>query len=135
MQTFMPEKTLAMRASVLDRQRLGKQRVEVLQILRANLGMTKGWVNHPCAKMWAGHEAGLAAYGIAMCSEWIARGYKDTCTQKISDLVSPDADDLPSWWGRDDIVVSHRSNLIRKMPEHYAELWIGVPDDLPYVWE
>ncbi len=47
----------------------------------------------------------------------------------------PREPDLPSWWGREDIMTSHRSNLIRKFPEHYAGLWAGVPDDLPYVWE
>jgi alpha-tubulin suppressor-like RCC1 family protein len=29
---------------------------------------------------------------------------------------------------------SHRSNLIRKMPEHYGPIWPDVPDDLPYYW-
>ena len=135
MQTFMPEKTFAECAEVLDRQRLGKQRVEVLQILRANLGMTSGWVNHPCAKMWRGYEAGLSAYGVAMCQEWIKRGYKDTCLEKISELVAPNNLDLPKWWGRDDIVDSHRSNLIRKFPEHYSGLWPAIPNNLPYVWD
>lgn len=135
MQTFVPELTFSACAQVLDRQRLGKQRVEVLQLLRANLDMTLGWRNHPCAKMWRGHEAGLAAYGLAVCEEWVWRGYKDTCADKIRSLVEPRDSDLPSWWGREDIVLSHRSNLIRKFPEHYAGLWTGVPDDLPYVWE
>lgn len=120
---------------MLDRQRLGKQRVEVLQLLRANLDLTLGWRNHPCAKMWRGHEAGLAAYGLAVCDEWISRGYKDTCADKIRSLIQPRETDLPSWWGREDIMLSHRSNLIRKFPEHYSGLWAGVPDDLPYVWE
>lgn len=135
MQTFVHETSFADCAFILDRSRLGKQRVEVLQLLRANLGLTKGWVNHPCAKMWRGHEAGLAAYGLAMCSEWISRGYKDTCTEKIRELVEPDPSDLPVWWGRDDIVRSHRSNLIRKWHDYYAPFWPDVPPDLPYVWE
>ena len=133
MQTFVPELTPLACASVLDRQRLGKQRVEVLQLLQANLGLTKGWRNHPCALMWRGYEPGLAAYGLAICEEWVGRGYKDTCADKIRALVDP-SDDLPHWWGREDIVISHRSNLIRKSPEHYGHLWVGVPDDLPYVW-
>lgn len=49
MQTFLPYPSFAESARVLDRQRLGKQRVEVLQLLRALTGQTKGWANHPAA--------------------------------------------------------------------------------------
>ena len=68
--TFLPYADFEESAKALDYRRLGKQRVEALQILRANLGMTKGWVNHPAAKMWKGHEITLCKYGIAMCMEW-----------------------------------------------------------------
>lgn len=134
MQTFVPDSTFDKCAKVLDYKRLGKQRVEVLQLLNANFGLSKGWVNHPCAKMWRGHEAGLAAYGVTICKEWINRGYKDTCIEKISALVIPDADDLPSWWGREDIMISHRSNLIRKDKDFYLHLWPDTPENLDYVW-
>ena len=134
MQVFVPETTFQTIAEVLDMRRLGKQRVETLQILRANLGMTKGWVNHPASRMWADNLAGLSAYGVAMCEEWIGRGYKDTCLDKIVALVNPDQNDLPEWWGRTDIVESHRSNLIRKHPDHYRPLYPDTRDDLPYIW-
>lgn len=134
MQTFVPEPTFADIALVLDYRRLGKQRVEVLQILHANLGLKTGWVNHPASKMWAGHEAGLCAYGIAMCDAWTALGYKDTTADRMRELVRPNANDLPSWWGRSDIMESHRSNLVRKNPEHYRNFYPDVVDNLPYVW-
>jgi hypothetical protein len=134
MQTFVPERTFHDIGLILDRQRLGKQRVETLQILRANLGLTKGWVNHPASKMWRGHEAGLCAYGIAMCDAWTAKGYTDSCADKMRELVRPDANDLPEWWGRADIMESHRSNLVRKFPEHYRNFYPAVLDNLPYVW-
>lgn len=136
MQTFVPEATFHDIGLVLDYRRLGKQRVETYQILRANLSPTGtgGWRNHPCAKMWRGHEAGLCAYGIAMCDAWTALGYKDTCADKMRELVRPDANDLPAWWGRHDIMESHRSNLVRKMPEHYRNFYPDVVDNLPYVW-
>lgn len=133
MQTFVPEDTFTAIGVVLDRQRLGKQRVECLQLLNANLGLSRGWTSHPAAVMWRGHEAGLCAYGIAMCEEWVRRGYQDTCRAKMEALVAPDANDLPRWWGDAAVILSHRSNLVRKMPEHYGALW-AVPDDLPYVW-
>ena len=134
MQVFVPELDFLSIAKVLDYRRLGKQRVETFQILRANLDLTAGWKNHPASRMWAGNLAGLSAYGVAMCEEWKARGYKDTTLEKIVALVEPDASDLPDWWGRPDIVESHRSNLIRKAPEFYRPVWVDTPDDLPYVW-
>ena len=51
MQTFVPCVTYAECASVLDRQRLGKQRVESLQILTSlhalQSGYKYGWSHHP----------------------------------------------------------------------------------------
>lgn len=134
MQVFVPELDFKSIAEVLDYRRLGKQRVETFQILRANLDITLGWKNHPASRMWADNLAGLSAYGVAMCREWKARGYKDTTMEKIVALVEPDSTDLPSWWGRMDIVESHRSNLIRKDPVFYGGIWTDTPDDLPYVW-
>lgn len=146
MQTFMPIADYAASAAVLDRQRLGKQRVEVLQLLAALTGLRvvdgavervdrPGWANHPAALMWAGHEVALARYGLAVCAEWTGRGYRDTCTAKIRLLASglPDTGD-PWWLGDDAFHLAHRSNLIRKDPAHYRPLWPDVPDDLPYVW-
>lgn len=134
MQVFVPETNFRDIARVLDYRRLGKQRVETFQILRANLDLTLGWRNHPASRMWAENLAGLSAYGVAMCEEWIARGYKDTTLDKIVALVSPDPTDLPTWWGRSDIVESHRSNLVRKDADFYRPLYPDTPDDLPYVW-
>lgn len=134
MQVFVPETNFRDIARVLDYRRLGKQRVETFQILRANLDLTLGWKNHPASRMWAENLAGLSAYGVAMCEEWIARGYKDTTLDKIIALVSPDPTDLPTWWGRSDIVESHRSNLVRKDADFYRPLYPDTPDDLPYVW-
>ena len=134
MQVFVPELDFRSIAEALDYRRLGKQRVEVFQIMRANLDLTLGWRNHPASRMWADNLAGLSAYGVEMCREWKRRGYRDTCEERITALVKPDPYDLPRWWGRMDIVESHRSNLIRKAPELYRPLWVDTPDDLPYVW-
>jgi len=40
----------------------------------------------------------------------------------------------PWWLGRGDFHGSHRSNLLRKYPEHYAKFGWEEPDNLPYVW-
>lgn len=136
MQTFLPYNDFRKSAQVLDRQRLGKQRVETLQLLKALAGETKGWVNHPAAKMWRGYENALVIYGVAMCDEWISRGYKDTCRDKI--LAYRDYNTavvVPKWLGREDFHESHRSNLLRKNREYYSQFGWTEPDDLEYVWE
>lgn len=67
MQTFLPYADFAASAAVLDKPRLGKQRVEALQVLRALTYPTYGWKRHPAVRMWAGFERGVAAYGLAVC--------------------------------------------------------------------
>ena len=138
MQTFLPYESFADSAVVLDRQRLGKQRVEGLQIIRTLCGITKGWSNHPAVKMWKGHEWSLAEYTVAVCAEWIGRGYKDTCADKVLLLAEEHGSGwgkgAPVWLGAAAIHLSHQSNLIRKDPEHYGPLFPGVSGDHPYVW-
>ena len=75
-------------AKALDNKRLGKQRVEALQILRANLGLTKGWRNHPAAVMWRGHEGYLYLYTNAMCMEWRQRGFVDNVQGQLQDIYA-----------------------------------------------
>jgi len=136
MQTFLPYAEFDTSAEVLDRARLGKQRIECLQLLRALKGETKGWRNHPAARMWAGHEYWLARYGDVVCTEWIKRGYKDTTREKIRALADQFSDvvSLPQWLGDKDFHLSHQSNLLRKDPAHYGKFFPGVSPDLPYVW-
>jgi len=137
--TFLPVEDFRESAKILDYRRLGKQRVEALQILRANLGMTKGWVNHPAAKMWKGHEPILVIYGLTMCEEWVSRGFKDSCMAKFQDVLdnevfTTDQYKEPYWLGASKVHKSHQSNLLRKDPVHYSYYGWDVPDDLPYVW-
>ena len=70
-------------AKILDMKRLGKQRVEAFQLLRANLGLIKGWIHHPATKSWKGYEAYLLkVYIRAMMDEWGGRGYRnDKCNR------------------------------------------------------
>lgn len=135
MQTFLPYPDFAQSAKVLDRQRLGKQRVEVLQLLKA-LKTNGAWSNHPAALMWKGYEPALVLYGLTVCNEWIRRGYKDTCYGKIFEYY-PQAlcygIESPPWLGNKDFHDSHKSNLMRKNPEHYSQ-YFNITPDLEYVW-
>jgi hypothetical protein len=82
-QTFLPYADFARTAEVLDRTRLGKQRVECIQIVRALTIPTYGWRHHPAALMWRGHLEALGAYSFAIVDEWTRRGHADTCAATI----------------------------------------------------
>ena len=147
MQTFLPYADFDATAQALDDRRLGKQRVEVLQVLRALTRPVYGWKHHPAVLMWAGHEEALVAYGLAICREWCRRGHADTCGTKIVDdaalagvtgtRTQPElaaAGALPPWLGDEALHRSHRSALVRKDPRYYRPRFGGVGDDLDYVW-
>jgi hypothetical protein len=140
MQTFLPYPDAVRSAAVLDRARLGKQRVETLQIMRVLTGESKGWATHPAVKMWAGYQLALLAYQRAVCREWRSRGYADTCLRKTLDAYLEAYDvpaggvPLPTWYGDEAFHRAHRSNLLRKAPDHYRAYWPTERDDLPYVW-
>jgi hypothetical protein len=140
MQTFLPYPDFEESAYALDTKRLGKQRVETLQIMTALLE-ERGWVNHPATKMWRGHEWSLLEYQKAVCDEWVINGgYKDTCWEKTVKLyfkhrlLSGGTTKPPAWFGNEEFHKSHMSNLIRKDPKYYGLQFPGVPDDLPYIW-
>lgn len=132
MQTFLPYKSFGESAKCLDYRRLGKQRVETKQLL---LGQFK---NHPAAKMWKGYETALALYGTIICSEWLARGYKDKQLMFFVDhlrhLSSTDKIPMPYWLGDERFHSAHRANLLRKDPEFYGQYgWTEKPQE-GYWW-
>src|SRR4051794_31940065 len=96
MQTFLPYPDFVESAAVLDSKRLGKQRVEALQVLRALTRPTYGWKRHPAVRMWAGCAEGVGAYGVAVCLEWISRGGADTVAGTIGvDLAAAGLPSVP----------------------------------------
>jgi len=140
MQTFLPYPGFAASAAVLDTARLGKQRVEALQLQRAITIPTYGWRNHPAAKMWRGYLPALTKYALVVTDRWLEGGHADTIRPTLL-AFAPEVDaleegdlELPPWIGDEALHRSHRSNLLRKDPAHYGPLFRDVPDDLPYVW-
>jgi len=134
MQTFLPYPDFQMCAKVLDRQRLGKQRIEALQIFKVIHGQKQGWSNHPAVLMWAGYETSLRQYYNAMVTEWKRRGYLNRMPL-YTDSMELLCKRPPPWLGDPAFHASHQSNLIRKLPEHYRPIFGNrLPDNLPYVW-
>lgn len=139
MQTFLPLPNFTKSAKCLDRKRLGKQRVETIQLLNALLHGSK-WSNHPAAKMWKGYETQLCHYGLEICLEWKKRGYKDTCAGKILDIlfggILGDWSNLymPPWLGKDDFHASHRAALLAKDFAWYSQFGWKEEPKIEYVW-
>jgi hypothetical protein len=147
-QTFLPSPDFVESARVLDHVRLGKQRVEALQIIRALTWPVYGWKRHPAVLMWRGHEEALGAYALAVCREWCGRGFADTCAGTIlTDLAAAGvavpprsqaelaaAGALPAWLGDEAFHRSHRAALVRKDLDRYGPRFPDADPALPYVW-
>lgn len=148
MQTFLPYADFERSARALDDRRLGKQRVECLQIVRGLTVPDHGWRHHPAVKMWGGRLEALGSYTLAVVDVWTETGRADTTRGSVlADLAGAGVDEvrgqaeladagaLPAWLGDEAFHLSHRSALVRKDPEHYRPMFgDDVPDDLPYVW-
>jgi hypothetical protein len=147
MQTFVPHADFEASARALDAKRLGKQRVEVIQIVRALTVPGYAWSQHPAVLMWKGYEEALGRYGLTMCEVWLELGFGDTCAATIAaDLATfgiPEirseaelaaAGALPPWLFDSKVQESHQSALVRKDPEFYRRLFPDVRPDLDYVW-
>ncbi len=147
MQTFLPYPDFVASARALDQKRLGKQRVETVQVLRGLTVPGYGWRHHPAVKMWRGHEEALGRYALTCCEVWSELGFADTCAATIrADLaaagvggIRPEAElrlagAMPPWLGDDDFHRAHQSALVRKDPDFYRSRFPDVPDDLPYRW-
>lgn len=146
-QTFLPYADFVASARALDPRRLGKQRVECLQVVRGLTVPDYGWRHHPAVRMWRGHLEALGRYSLTCGEVWTETGRADTCATTLRyDLAEAGverirtqdelaaAGALPAWLGDEDFHRSHRSSLLRKDPEFYGARFSDVPDDLPYVW-
>ena len=119
-QTFLPYSDFAASAGALDRRRLGKQRVEALQILRALTRERYGWKHHPAVRMWAGYEEALACYAMEICAEWVRRGHADSCAASsrtsddrfCSDVNASQGPARPLVYGEDALGLMHQCRRV-----------------------
>lgn len=138
MQTFLPYYSFTESLQSLDNKRLGKQRLEALQIISIIEGRPKkdgsprkGWKNHPCVIMWTPYVAALKQYFNISLNVWINRGF----TNNMQPEPIPSGIILPYWLGFSKFHASHRSNLLRKDYDYYyyTHGWEDNPED-PYIW-
>ena len=140
MQTFLPYADFRTSLECLDNKRLGKQRVEAMQIINVLEGKTAGWKNHPAVLMWEGYVPALKLYHDIAIYTWLDRGFKNTMkfyyTGSLEEMkLEYGGGEMPFWFGNHDFHASHRSNLLRKDPKWYGQYdWWLEGTDLPYVW-
>lgn len=109
-------------ADLLDRQRLGKQRVEAKQIINIlehfdnTQDNKKAWFNHPVCQMWIGYTEHLKKYFNIISGEWVARGYKHNMGFYAVDEEKSEA---PYWIAWPELRYSHMASLFRKDPREY----------------
>ena len=130
MQTFLPYSDFKKSAQVLDYRRLGKQRVEALQIYKALTVENYGWSNHPIVKMWQGYENALLEYKNIMIQEWIDRGFNNTMGMETN--IEPRI--YPPWLGNEELHASHRSNLLKKDYDYYSRFNWEEETGREYIW-
>lgn len=146
MQTFLPLEDFKESLSCLDNKRLGKQRVEAMQILSAIKSLKsndlytikrgkkrkKGWLNHPCTKMWYNYETALKYYHDVAIETWVERGFRNN--MQLFNVRRKDVNDWSKWLGDSSFHDSHKSNLLRKDKKFYSSYNWNVTDNLEYVW-
>lgn len=123
---------------MLDNARLGKQRVEVKQLLAGQ------FPNHPASRMWHEHEHALVAYGILCCKVWIKRGHADSLLEEFQTRRTMLIDDgfplvWPWWFGHPAMVRTHQTKLYYKnsprwVEHHQQSAPRHRPMQLPYLW-
>jgi hypothetical protein len=134
LQTFLPLANFYETAKVLDYRRLGKMRVESLQLVNIIEGRTKSnaWKNHPAVGLWRDYVTALKIYCNTMIEEWIRRGYKNT--MKLYDIPIDASVTFPRWFGRDDFHSRHRAALLAKDYEWYKQFGWKEEPKFDYVW-
>ena len=152
MQVFLPFGLTKRSMACLDSKRLGKQRVECLQILNALQGKSKGWRHHPATLMFRGAEEALKIMGDWAIAEWVKRGYKNNMepfsNYPTGKWASVPQEFLPEWYSnkklRTQVKESHRLNLMRKNFDYYSKYFFGTlthwrctkeaAENAQYVW-
>lgn len=132
MNTFLPYPSFRDSVMCLDYRRLGKQRVEAMQIYDIITGNKKSnaWRNHPAVLMWQGYHIALGWYINEAIYEWVRRGFKNT--MKMYPFIINYQ--MPFWIGDEKFHNSHKSNLLRKNPSWYSKFNWQVDKNLPYIW-
>ena len=126
MQTFLSHYCALDIARSLDDKRLNSQINEGNRLLDLVLGLTDNpWKNHPACRMWLDNPDVLQFYINTMLDEWRYRGKGGN--RPCRHDLSIDIHTITYPWFMSDprVIISHRSNLVRKLPNFYSRYgWI-----------
>ena len=133
MQTFLPYENFEKSLKCLDRQRLGKQRVESWQIINILTGTSRSnaWKSHPAVLMWSGFENALKMYYNINLRIWEEQGYQNI---KLYPIVIIGNVEFPTWLGDERFHSSHRAALLHKNSEFYSQFHWDEDPKLDYYW-
>ena len=146
-QTFLPYADFTRSAAILDDKRLGKQRVETLQIFQVLVGLrwnrtgatplievvrAEGVAQPPGGARLEGLRGEPARLSARrMRSNGRSAGFADTCLASTLGLFEasglPIDPKRPAWVDDPAVHRSHQSNLIRKDPVFYRPLFPACP--------
>ena len=158
--TFITSPSLEKCAKNLDNLRLGKQRVECIQLISfIENTNNKGFKNHPVLIMWKEHVTALKVYCNFMIREFIARGFENTIpiyeldetkivfydnifneetglTEIIKPQIEKDSIVFPIWFNWNPLILTHQASLLKKNNNYYSKIFEHNPKffKLGYLW-
>lgn len=158
--TFITSESLEECAKNLDNLRLGKQRVECIQLISFIENKdNKGFRNHPILIMWSNNVDALKVYCNFMIREWIKRGFTNTIElydldeskivfykniyneeTKLTEIIKPEIKDdsivFPIWFNWKPLILSHQSSLLKKNFDYYSKIFICNEEffNFGYIW-
>ena len=145
--TFIVSTNLKKNFKILDRRRLGKQRLECLQIINALEGTSTGYINHSATKAFYSENKkelknnikALKIYYNYCLREWIKRGYKNSMEfyTIYKDIDKDTYEEYTSYNNRREgivympwffsyrpFILSHQASLLRKEKDYYKEYFV-----------
>lgn len=148
---LLPMSSAAMSASSLDYRMLGEVRVGALTLLNILHEDVRGPfpIENPVVDMWRGYELFLCSYATMLNDAWSAdpRVKPDMCkpyrdhidrhwrlAEEGSDTFGLTLPTPPPWYGREDIMESDRSELLRENYPYYSIMFPETPLDVPPAW-
>lgn len=122
MQTFLVSYNLSENFKQIDGKRCFKNLLEGRQILQACLDKNYGWQNHPAVRQFRGYESLLMNYIEANYHECLNRNiavntnlwFQTIQIAQKFNIKHENNPAKPNWWGRQDILKSHKSRLYCK---------------------
>lgn len=160
-QTWLPHANLLASAAALHPDDLARQRIhnwQLISLLSCYLVSDENlwhccWREHPLVLQWKNYLPFLMEYnravakvynrGSATGGQLMPASQPDPvltqCEELFDAAVEAGACDaevsfVPGWIGNAGYHASHQSNLVRKNPEFYSNLFPNVTENLKYVW-